>query len=179
MGLGGPCCLCFGDSLDGGDAGGEFAFSEEFVEELGGLADGFEFFDGGSGSEGAEGLVVDDLFDEGHGFRCGRGAGKVEARDLQAVEEQAGAARVEVVGGDAFQDLADRELDGGAVLGHYELEGAEPGLAGGGVFHRAAGGVVEVAELLVAEADTAATAAFRKNVAALVGLCFVLVASGI
>jgi hypothetical protein len=122
---------------------------------------------------------VDNFFDEGHVCRLGHGAGKVEAGDLEAIEEQAGAARVEIVGGDALQDLADGELDGRAVFGHDELKGAEPGLAGGGVFNRSAGGVVEVAELLVAEADAATAAALREDVAALVGLRFVLVASGI
>jgi hypothetical protein len=43
--------------------------------------------------------------------------GEVEAGDLEAVEEEAGAARVDVVGGYALKDLADGGLDGGAVLG--------------------------------------------------------------
>ena len=38
--------------------------------------------------------------------------GEVEAGDLEAVEEEAGAARVDVVGGDALEDLADGVLDG-------------------------------------------------------------------
>jgi hypothetical protein len=47
----------------------------------------------------------------------GRGLGQVEAGDLEAVEEQAGAAGVDVVGGNALEDFADGVLDGGAVLG--------------------------------------------------------------
>ena len=43
--------------------------------------------------------------------------GEVEAGDLEAVEEQAGSAGVEVVAGDFLQDDADRGLDGGAVFG--------------------------------------------------------------
>jgi hypothetical protein len=42
---------------------------------------------------------------------------EVEAGDLEAVEEQTGSAGVDLVGGDALEDLADGVLDGGAVLG--------------------------------------------------------------
>jgi hypothetical protein len=45
------------------------------------------------------------------------GFGEVEAGDLEAVEEQAGAAGVDVVGGYALQNFADGVLDGGAVFG--------------------------------------------------------------
>jgi hypothetical protein len=54
----------------------------------------------------------------GVGFSASRlRFGQVEAGDLEAVEKQAGAARVDVVGGDALEDFADGVLDGGAVLG--------------------------------------------------------------
>ncbi len=43
--------------------------------------------------------------------------GEVEAGDLEAVEEEAGATGVDVVGGDALEDLADGVLDGGSVFG--------------------------------------------------------------
>ena len=43
--------------------------------------------------------------------------GEVEAGNLEAVEEEACAAWVDVVGGDALQDLADGELDAGAIVG--------------------------------------------------------------
>ena len=74
--------------------------------------------DVGSWSEDAEGGVDGDLF-YGLGFGFGEGLwfGEVEAGDLKAVEEEAGAARIDVVGGDALQDLADGGLDGGAVFG--------------------------------------------------------------
>jgi hypothetical protein len=83
-------------------------------------------------------------------FGCGFGLFEVEAGDLEAVEEQAGAAGVEVVGGDAAEDLADGVLDGGTVLGVGEVEGGAA-VAGRGAGGRAAGGVVVVAELLVAK----------------------------
>jgi hypothetical protein len=38
--------------------------------------------------------------------------GEVEAGDLEAVEEEAGAAGIDVVGGDALKDLANGVLDG-------------------------------------------------------------------
>ncbi len=46
------------------------AFAEEFVEEPGGLAAGFEVFDGGFVSEGAECGVFDDLLDVDCGLFC-------------------------------------------------------------------------------------------------------------
>ncbi len=122
------------------------------------------------------GLVVDDLVDHGSWGGFGLLAGQVHAGDLQAVEEQAGAARVDVVGGDALQDLAEGELESGAVVWPGEVEGAETGLASGGVLYRLAVGVVEVAELLVAEARAAAAAACSKDVAALLAVVVFLIA---
>jgi hypothetical protein len=65
--------------------------------------------------------VGSDLFDDfdwfGFGVVAGGGFGEVEASDLEAVEEEAGAAGVDVVGGDALEDFADGGLDGGAVFG--------------------------------------------------------------
>jgi hypothetical protein len=137
-----------------------------------------ELFDGGFGFQGAHfcgwgkgsvGGVVGGVFHEevvgGSGVRGG--FGEVEAGDLEAVEEQSGAAWVEVVGGDALEDFSDGELDGGAVLGVGEVEGAEAGFALGWVFDGSAGGVVEVAELLVAEAGAAAAVSVGEDVAAL------------
>ena len=43
--------------------------------------------------------------------------GEVEAGDLEAIEEEAGAAWIDVVGGDALKDFADGGLDGGTVFG--------------------------------------------------------------
>ena len=77
------------------------------------------------------GIVGDVLY--GVGFLWGFGAGGAGAAgvggglfgvfgeggvgDLQAVEEQAGAAGIDVVGGDALEDFADGLEDGGAVFG--------------------------------------------------------------
>ena len=45
------------------------------------------------------------------------GFGEVEAGDLEAVEEEAGAAGVDFVGGDAAEDFANGGLDVGAIVG--------------------------------------------------------------
>jgi hypothetical protein len=143
------------------------------------------FGDFGAGSEGAKGGIGDDLFDEiggvvGIAVACGDGgAGEVEAGDLEAVEEETGAEWVDVVGGDAAEDLADAALDGGAVLGVGEVEGGAAAAALARVFGRAAGGVVVVAELFVAEAGRAATASVGEDVAALVAFGFGCVWCGV
>jgi hypothetical protein len=128
-------------------------------------------------SKSAERGIEGDLFDGfdclgGRGSRGLRGAGEVEAGDLETVEEQAGAARIEVVGGDALEDLADGGLDGGAVLGQGQIEGSATAAAPARVFDGAAGGVVVVTELFVAEAGRAATASVDEDVAALVAFGF-------
>jgi hypothetical protein len=142
------------------------------------LSNGALVFDGvadfGGWSEEAEFGIGGDLF---HGLRCGFGGGwlfgKVEAGDLQAVEEEAGAARVDVVGGDALKDLADGVLDGGAIFGEREFEGGAAGAAGVRVSDGPAGGVVVVAEVFAAEAWAAAAVAVGEDVAALVAFgCF-------
>jgi hypothetical protein len=92
---------------------------------------------------------------------------EVETGDLEAVEEQSGAAWIEVVGGDALENFSDGELYGGAVLRHGHVEGAEAGFALGGVFDGAAGGVVVVAELFAAEAGGRTAASVGEDVAAL------------
>jgi hypothetical protein len=60
----------------------------------------------GAGGEGAQLGIGDDLFDDfglfGFGVMAGQRFGEVEAGDLEAVEEEAGAAGVDVVGGDAL-----------------------------------------------------------------------------
>jgi hypothetical protein len=59
--------------------------------------------------------VIGDLFDHfgrfGLGVAMVGGFGEVEAGDLEAVEEQTGAAGVDVVGGDTLEDLSDGVLD--------------------------------------------------------------------
>ena len=93
-------------------------FEEDLLE--GALAGGAVEL--GFGGDGAVEGVGDDLVDGFGGFGGG-GFGQVEGGDLEAVEEQAGAFGVDVVGGDAAQDLADGDLDGGAVFGVGECEG--------------------------------------------------------
>jgi hypothetical protein len=94
--------------------------------------------------------------------------GEVEAGDLEAVEEQAGAAGVDVVGGDALQDFSDGGLDGGAVFGEGQVEGGAAAAALAWVRDGFAGGVVVVAELLLAEAWAGAAVSVGEDVAALV-----------
>jgi hypothetical protein len=48
--------------------------------------------------------------------------GEVEAGDLEAVEEETGAAGIDFIGGDALKDFADGGLDGGAVFGERQVE---------------------------------------------------------
>ncbi|ADW70565.1 hypothetical protein AciX9_3561 [Granulicella tundricola MP5ACTX9] len=113
------------------------------------------------------------------GFFCLAALGwEVGGGDLEAVEEEAGAAVVELVGGDAAQDLADGELDGGSVFGEWQIEGGVAVLVcvtgcQVGAWDGFAGGVVVVAEVLVAEGWTAAAASVGVDVAALVACgCF-------
>jgi hypothetical protein len=106
----------------------------------------------------------------------GFGFGEVEAGDLEAVEEQAGSAGVDLVGGDAPEDAADGVLDGAAVFGEREVKGGSAALAFAGVGDGFAGGVVVVAELFSAEAWASAAGAVGEDVAALVAfwLCCVV-----
>ena len=94
--------------------------------------------------------------------------GEVEAGDLEAVEEEAGAAGVDVVGGDALEDFADGVLDGGTVFGEGEVEGGAAAAALVWVGDGFSGGVVVVAEVFCAEAGAAAAVAVGEDVAALV-----------
>ena len=104
---------------------------------------------------------------------CGFGvAWEVGAGDLEAVEQETGALGVDLVVGDAEEDLADGELDGGAVFGHGEVEVGLVGSALTWVLHRATGGVVVVAEVFGAEAWAAAAVAVGEDVAALVAFWF-------
>ncbi len=103
----------------------------------------------------------------------GRGEfGEVEAGDLEAVEDDAAATSVEVVGGDALHDDVDRLLDSGAVYRQRDFEGGAAAAAV--VSYRgwdgSAGGMVEVAEVLLAQAGAAAVAAVGEDVAALVAV---------
>jgi hypothetical protein len=146
-----------------------------FDEEPDGALALFGLADFGAWGEDAEGGVDDDLFYSlcwglGFGglFRGGLGFGEVEAGDLEAVEEQAGAAGVDVVGGDALEDFSDGGLDGGAVFGEGQVEGGAAAAALAWVCDGFAGGVVVVAELLLAEAWAGAAVSVGEDVAALV-----------
>ena len=137
------------------------------------------FADFGAWGEDAQFGVGGDLFDDfdgfGFGVAVGGGFGEVEAGDLEAVEEEAGAAGVDVVGGDALEDFADGVLDGGTVFGEGEVEGgaAARRCRGGDGF---SGGVVVVAEVFSAQAWAAAAVAVGEDVAALVAVwCLVCV----
>jgi hypothetical protein len=92
---------------------------------------------------------------------------EVEGGDAEAVEDERGALVVDGVGADAGEDVGEGELDGGGVVdGGKGEDGVEGGLVE--VFGAAAGGVVEVAEVLAAEAGGAAAVAGEVDVAALV-----------
>ena len=121
-GLGGFGGVCGGA---GGFVG--FVFGPLLEEDFGEgffVRGGLEFGDGG---ERAVGLVEHDFF-HGSGWGMGglrlclHGFREVRGGDLEAVEEEAGALEVEVVGGDAAEDFVDGELDGGAVLGGGQAE---------------------------------------------------------
>jgi hypothetical protein len=114
---------------------------------------GAGFFDFDSGCEGAVGGVEGDLFDGldlGCGPAAGLGFGEIQAGDLEAVEEKAGAAGVDVVGCDAAEDFADGVLDGAAVFGLRDAKGGAATAALAGVFDGLAGGVVVVAKFFLA-----------------------------
>jgi hypothetical protein len=93
------------------------------------------------------------------GFEVGGG-------DLEAVEEQAGAAEVDLVGGNAEEDFAQAALDVVAVGGRGHVEGVAPGLAVVRVFDRLSGFVVVVAEGLAAQGGAAALDSVAEDVAA-------------
>ena len=89
-----------------------------------------------------------------------------------AAEQEDGALQVELVGGDAAGEFGDGELDGGAVFERRHDEGGvgvDEGFGGGDARGQGmAGGVVDVAKVLLAEGEGAAAVAFGEDVAALV-----------
>ena len=131
----------------------------------------FGFTDFGFWREDAESGVDGDLFHGFDRFRSGIAVGgwlgKVEAGDLEAVEEEAGAAWVDVVGGDALEDLADGDLDGGAVFGKRDVEGGAAAAAPSRVGNWFSSGVMVVAEFFVLQTGAAAATAVGEDVAAL------------
>jgi len=126
--------------------------------------------------------IIDNLFDDFRLFVALEWAfpGQVEAGDLQAVEKKASAARVNGVGGNALEHLANAVLDGAAVLGQGQVKGFAAAFALGELFGfgRRASGVMEVAEFLAAQARAAATAAIDVDATALVTCWFRCAHSG-
>jgi hypothetical protein len=130
----------------------------------------------GDGRDEAVGVVGDEFGDwfglcDGAGFGgCAGGLVEDAGDDLQVVEELASALVVEIVGGDAAEELGGDGERGGEIIDDGELEGlvgVEKAELSGGCFG-AASGVVEVAELFVAECGRAALVAAGVDVAALV-----------
>ena len=107
----------------------------EFFEEA--LCGAFWFAGSELGGKREEAVrrVVGDLGDGLCELFAWVGPGQIAAGDLEAVEEQAGPAGVDLVGGDSAKDLADGELDAGAIgevagVGKDEV-GVGAGLGGG------------------------------------------------
>ena len=85
--------------------------------------------------------------------------------DLEAVEEEAGAVDVELVGGEAGDDLVEGGLEGLVVGGGGEVE-ASASAAGVGVGDGLAVGVVVVAEGFATEGGRAAAVGVGEDVVA-------------
>ena len=155
-----------------GSGGLLFVFQNALDEEGDGTfaLGGFAYF--GARGEDAQLGVGGDLFDDfdrfGFGVAVSRGFGEVETGDLEAVEEKAGAPGVDVVGGDAAENFADRVLDRGAVFGQRQVEGGAAALALMRVSDGFSGGVVVVAEVFSTQARAAAAVAVSEDMAALV-----------
>jgi hypothetical protein len=94
----------------------------EFQKQALGGAHGFIMAEFGFRGERAVVGIVDDFVDGFPGESLRVRFGQVVAGDLEGVEDQAGAARVEGAGGEVLDDQADGKLDGGAVLGQRERE---------------------------------------------------------
>jgi hypothetical protein len=140
---------------------------QDFHEQVGDDAGAF----GGRAHLGARGKgaqfgIGGDVF---YGFRGGfaLGFGEVEAGDLETVEEEAGAAGIDFVGGDALEDFSDGGLDGGTVFRQGQAEGGAAASALTWVSDRFSCCVVVVAEFFVAQAGAAATVAVGEDVTAL------------
>ena len=148
-----------------GDAGVFFPLFEEDLFEA--------FFAGflvefGLGGDEAVGIVEDDLLNGLNGLRVFGVFGQVAGGDRQGVEDEAGAAWIEFIPGQALDDLADGGLDGGAVFGQGQIEGGLEAFAFAQVFHRASGLVVIIAEIFQFQGSGAAAMAVGEDVAALV-----------
>lgn len=126
------------------------------------------------GEQAVDCVGVDD-FDHAAAFGLGgegglTAAGQVVGGDLEAVEEQTGGAVIERALGDAVEDLADGELDGGPVFGDGEGEGFGGGDFGARGDARGgwpAVGVVVEAKIFFAQGGGAAAVTIGEDVAAL------------
>jgi hypothetical protein len=177
LGGGLGCCCCDlgrGDFGDGGDGAEVWVEDEVFDEVVGRVilrgggvgvaAVGVAAVGVAAGGGAADvAAAVGAAGVSGGGARIAR---EVGAGDEQAVEEMAGALGVELVGGNAVEDLGEGELDAGAVVDGGQLElglgGMDSAMARGG----AAGGMVLIAEGFSAQSGRAATAARGVDVTA-------------
>ena len=130
----------------------------------------------GSWGECSRLLIHHDFGDSASGMTggWGDGSGEIVAGEGEAVEEEGAAFVVDAVIGDAAHDFAEEVLDGVAIFGMGEVEVvAQFGHGAAGGFGRGhAGGVVVVAEGVLAQAGAAALAAGGEDVAAAAGfLC--------
>ena len=106
------------------------------------------------------------------------GPGTVSGGDLEAVEEEAGALGVDLVGGEGAEDFGEDDLDGAAVFEQGQGDGRGLRRGGGGSVGygfggrdariSAAGLKVEVAEAVSADGDGAAFLSAGTDVLALV-----------
>jgi hypothetical protein len=162
-----------GDFGDGGD-GAEVWVEDEVFDEVvgrvilrgGGVGGGAVGVSAGGGAADVAAAVGAAGVSAGGARGGARIAREVGAGDEQAVEEMAGALGVELVGGNAVEDLGEGELDAGAVVDGGQLElglgGMDSAMARGG----AAGGMVLIAEGFSAQSGRAATAARGVDVTA-------------
>ena len=91
--------------------------------------------------------------------------GEVGGGDLESVEEDSGAFVVQLAAGDAGEDVAQGDLDGGGVVDGRDGEDGElAAIVGGGA--EAAGALVVIAEVLAAEGGRAASTALGEDMTA-------------
>jgi hypothetical protein len=104
---------------------------------------------GGVSAGGGAAVVASGVVAGGAAVAAGGGAGfakEVSAGDEEAVQKAAGALVVELVGGDAGEDLGEGKLDAGAVVDGGQLEDGVGGMDSAVTRGGAAGGVVMIAK---------------------------------
>jgi hypothetical protein len=117
------------------------------------------------GSDETEFGIFDDFFDRSRPLIRFR-FGDVAAGYLKAVEQKAGAAGIDLVGGDAAQDFTQRELEVSAVCGVGKDEFIAFLSAQTRVLNRRPVGGMVVAEVLAAQRPGAATPPIGVDMAA-------------